>query len=121
MTRYDHSLVWIYNNALFILVWQHFFADFVCQTSWMALGKSKSNKPLFIHIAVYTSTFFFWGAQFAIINGFTHLVIDYFTSRFTSKMWATGNHRMFWIGIGFDQALHVTILLWTAKYLLLSF
>lgn len=127
MTRYDYFLIWIYNHSLFILVWQHFFADFVCQNSYMALGKSRSNKPLFLHIAVYTSTFFFWGVKFALINGLTHLVVDYFTSRFTSKIWALGTYgnpngfRLFWIGIGFDQALHITILLWTAKYLLLAF
>lgn len=134
MTTYDNALVWIYNHSLFILVWQHFFADFVCQNSYMALGKSKSNKPLLLHIAVYTSTFFFWGVKFALINGMTHMITDYYTSRFTSKMWALGikesnpefkgrpiGFRLFWIGIGFDQAVHMTILLYTAKYLLLAF
>lgn len=127
MSWSDNALVWIYNHSLFILVWQHFFADFVCQNSYMALGKSKSNKPLLLHVAVYTSTFFFWGVPFALINGLTHLLTDYFTSRFTSKMWARGiagdpmGFRLFWIGIGFDQAVHLSILLYTAKYLLLAF
>ena len=127
MNYSDYALIWIYNHALYLLVWQHFFADFICQTSNMALGKSKSNKWLLIHIAAYTSTFFFWGVQFALVNGLSHLVIDYFTSRFSSKMWKRGmegdpmGYRLFWITIGADQALHVTILLWTASRFLLAF
>ena len=127
MTTYDYVLIWIYNHSLFILIWLHFLSDFVCQTSDMALGKSKSNKWLLIHIGVYTIPFLFFGVKFALINGISHLIIDYFTSRFNSKMWARGvagdplGYRLFWIGIGFDQALHITILLWTAKYLLLAF
>jgi hypothetical protein len=130
MTYYllkDQLLMWIYNNSIFVLIWMHFVMDFVCQTHNMALGKSKSNKWLLIHIAVYSTPFLFFGVPFALINGLTHLVIDYFTSRFNSKMWKKGTDgdpfgfRLFWIGIGFDQALHATILMWLAKHLLLAF
>lgn len=136
MTTYDNALVWIYNHSLYILVVMHWIADFVCQTSYMALGKSKSNKPLLLHVSVYTLPFFFWGVKFALVNGVCHFMVDYVTARFNSKMWARGmgdpkatppipgdpfGFRMFWIGIGFDQMVHMLVLLWTAQYLLLAF
>jgi hypothetical protein len=127
MTTYDNFIVWTYNHSLYILVWMHFFMDFVCQSNQMALNKSKSNKWLAYHIVVYTLPFLFWGVKFALINGVAHFFTDYYTSRFSSKMWKRGvdgdpfGYRLFWVCIGFDQALHLTVLLYTAQYLLFAF
>lgn len=103
---------------IILVVWIHWVADFVLQTDAMAKGKSKSNKWLSYHIAAYTFILLCaFGWKFAIVNGALHWVTDYFTSRKTSKLWASGKVHDFFVVIGFDQAIHMTILILTAAYL----
>ncbi len=97
----------------------HFLADFVFQSSKMATGKSKSLKWLSIHVGVYALVslisfyvisihfsnnlyaFYWWG-----INVAMHFMVDFFTSKITSKYWEEKNMRFFFVMIGFDQLLH---------------
>ena len=97
----------------------HFLADFVFQSSQMATGKSKSLKWLSIHVGVYglvslisafiigfdleilSLGFIWWG-----INVGLHFVVDFFTSKITSRFWEQKNMRLFFVMIGFDQLLH---------------
>lgn len=82
----------------------HFVADFLFQSDWMALNKSKSWKALGAHVGVYTLTLGFivalgqppaeypYGAiidfgWFLLINGIVHFVQDAITSRITSALW----------------------------------
>lgn len=95
---------------IILVLWVHWLADFVLQTDKMARGKSKSNKWLSIHIAVYTLPLLVFGWKFALFNGACHWVIDYFTSRMTSKLWAKQDVHNFFVVIGLDQALHTTLL-----------
>lgn len=111
---------------ILLIVWLHYIADFVCQTDYMARGKSKSNLPLVLHISVYSLVMFlgtlyifgfFWSLIFAVANGVTHYYVDYVTSRVSSKKYAEGklgsttipNFGFFSI-IGLDQAIHYTCL-----------
>jgi len=95
-----------------ILVWMHFFADFILQSDSMATKKSSSNKWLGLHIAAYSLPFFLWlGWYFALINGIAHFITDWCTSRITSKLWAEKKVHWFFVTIGFDQAIHITTLL----------
>lgn len=121
MTYYDHTLIWIYNNSLYVLIWLHFVMDFMCQTDSMALNKSSSNKWLLIHVGVYSTPFLFFGVPFALINGLSHLMIDYVTSRINKRLWEAKKVHWFFVGVGFDQAMHMSILLWLAKHFLLAF
>ena len=116
------------------LLLAHYISDFVLQTDYMARGKSKSMKPLSIHIAVYSFslmvlTWFLFSnglamILFVLINGLSHLVIDYFTSRQSSKLFAQGkagsdkipNFGAFSV-IGFDQLLHTVILIVSFAFL----
>ncbi len=104
----------------------HFLADFVFQSSKMATGKSKSIKWLSIHVGVYglvslISAFIigfelkdisvglvWWG-----INVGLHFIVDFFTSKLTSKFWEQKNMRLFFVMIGFDQLLHNVCLITT--------
>ena len=52
----------------------------------MATKKSSSNKWLLLHVAVYTIPFLMFGWLFALVNGIAHLIVDYFTSRITTKL-----------------------------------
>jgi len=82
--------------ALFLIV-THFVADWVLQSNWMALNKSKNWEALLAHVLTYS--FVFWlvlcamGYQDGFLYGFTiitfatHFVTDAVTSRITSKLW----------------------------------
>lgn len=65
----------------------HFLGDFILQSNWMALGKSKSWYPLLIHTLVYSACFLPFGLLFWAITFVTHTATDFFTSRWTSKLW----------------------------------
>lgn len=92
------------------IVWTHFIADFLLQTKQMAELKSSSNVMLGFHAFVYACPFIWVGIQYAIINGVLHFIVDWITSRQTSRLWLERKVRLFFIVIGFDQAIHLTCL-----------
>jgi hypothetical protein len=92
------------------LIWLHFIADFLCQNDKMALKKSSSNKWLGIHCLIYGAFFLFYGIEFAVLAGLSHFVIDWTTSRINKKLWTSGERHWFFTMIGFDQALHLSVL-----------
>ena len=116
----------------------HFVSDFLFQTDWMALNKSKSNKALTIHAAVYSLLFLAFGLRFAAITFLAHWITDYFTSKWTSKLWffrelpatvqyegeepihlweyVDGKRHWFFVAIGFDQLIHFVTLALTWRY-----
>lgn len=98
---------------IYAILFIHFVADFVLQTDAMSRGKSTSNRWLITHIAVYSLPFLMFGPLYSIVNSATHLVIDYVTSRMTSTLWKKGEVHNFFVVIGFDQFLHVAILVAT--------
>jgi hypothetical protein len=95
---------------MYALIWIHFIADFILQSDTMALNKSKSVKWLLIHAAVYAIPFLIWGPLFCMMAFITHAVIDFFTSKGTSWLWQRNQRHWFFTLIGFDQALHLTML-----------
>ena len=107
-----------------LLVWFHFIGDFIAQTDRMAIGKSKSNLHLGHHCAVYAVHIAFVCSivmplgvlvPMVLMNTGSHFIIDYLTSRANARLWVAGERHWFFTMIGFDQALHVTILLYTAS------
>ena len=95
-----------------IPIWVHWIADFVLQSDSMAKNKSTSNKWLLCHVSTYTAVLSMcFGWQYGLLNGVTHLIVDFFTSRATSALWKKGEVHWFFVVIGFDQAIHITILL----------
>lgn len=95
----------------------HWLADFVFQTHWQSINKSKNNVALFRHVMIYT---FIIGAFCAIIifpfdirvtvfvaiNGVLHFITDYFTSRLNAYLWAKKDVHNFFVSVGFDQLIH---------------
>jgi hypothetical protein len=102
------------------LIWIHFVADFILQTDKMALNKSKSNRWLGIHVVVYSCPFLIFGWKFALVTGVFHFVTDYITSRGTSYLWRKEMRHWFFVLIGFDQAIHLTTLLLTYRFIYLQ-
>ena len=101
----------------FILIWFHFLADFCTQTDKMATNKSSSNFWLGLHALCYTLIFFYFGWRFAIVTGAAHFVTDWITSRGTSYLWKTKQVRRFFALVGLDQAIHLTTLAYTYRWL----
>lgn len=116
----------------------HFLGDFILQSDWMALNKSKAWDVLFIHCAVYSACFFAWGPHFMALTFVLHFAVDFCTSRLTSKLWfmeiaqidwpgetrrmlyqpKTPNPRhWFFVMIGLDQLIHYTMLILTLRIL----
>lgn len=93
-----------------ILIWIHFIADFVLQTREIAKGKSSNIALLGLHCLLYTIPFLCFGWKFALINGLCHFLVDFATSKATSYLWKKEKERAFFTMIGFDQAIHLTIL-----------
>jgi len=118
---------------IYLVLFSHWFADFVCQTDYQAQNKSKSMIALSSHISSYTVATIAvltigtmaLGTEvglvdilmYSAINGVVHMFIDFFTSRVSSRLWARGKVHYFFVTIGFDQFLHVAILIYTMSLL----
>lgn len=92
-------------RVVYVLLVAHFVADFIFQSDWMALNKSKRWDALAVHVAVYAmvlglvtavSCAVVLGmplppdhgfAKFYYINAGAHFVQDAITSRITSRLW----------------------------------
>ena len=96
----------------------HWIADFVLQTHWQAQNKSKNMEALARHVGVYTVTLLVGTAvifgqsailfafAFVALNGILHFVTDYFTSRWTSALYAKQDWHNFFAVVGLDQLIH---------------
>lgn len=96
-----------------VLIWLHFFADFVCQSDKMAVNKSTDSWQLFLHVLVYSMFFIWWGPIFFWVTFYAHMATDYVTSRVTARLYKAGHRHWFFVVIGFDQALHMSQLVLT--------
>ena len=122
-------------STLIYLCFAHYIADFVCQTDWMAVNKSKFNVPLLAHVCTYSCVLFLLLLVlepsfktlllFIFINATLHFIIDFFTSRLSSHLKSVnklGSSSIpnfgFFSVIGFDQFLHYTCLFITYSELL---
>ena len=112
-------------EVLILIMFIHWVADFLFQTKERAINKSKSNYYLFQHVLVYTLTFYVFGLTFyssisAIafcgITFLFHFITDYFTSRWTSRLYRNKKFYgfpSFFSVIGLDQFLHFVQLILT--------
>ena len=108
---------------LILLLFMHFLSDFVFQSREQADSKSSSILALLEHCYEYTC----WiGITTIVISGvfnkigvdvrgilwytaslgYTHLCIDFCTSKFNKWAYKKKQDKLFWTGIGFDQWLH---------------
>ena len=124
---------------IYVLLVAHFVGDFICQSDWQAINKSKSWRALTGHVMAYTlvlelALMFEWaidlnrplpvlqasGLVFILVNAAAHFVQDAITSRINSKLWQANERHWFFVGIGGDQLLHYVTLFATAEWLLVG-
>ena len=123
-------------SILILALFAHWFGDFVLQSDWMAINKSRSWSALAAHAAVvsaplalvfalaasgrYASS---WDVIMsaalvgAAVNGAAHFAIDAVTSRINARLWAAEQRHWFFVCIGFDQWLHVSLIIATLAVL----
>ena|SRR5215467_3687201 len=111
--------------ALIALLAVHWLADFVLQSHWMSVNKSKRLDALALHVITYTATLsvgsaLIFGVQdlglllvFIGVNGILHFATDYVTSRITSRLWQQQREHLFFVVVGFDQLIHQVTLIAT--------
>jgi hypothetical protein len=103
---------------MLLLTVKHVIADFVLQTSWMAIGKDQREGwalPLLAHCGVHFAVALvfilivaprFWFV--AVIDFVVHITVDRCKGLVSSRLGVTqeNHHPWFWTLIGVDQALH---------------
>lgn len=121
------------------LLFIHWVSDFLLQNDWMATNKSKKISALLAHTFIY-STFFvimFWLGglmgiipivslsvlfELLLILFASHSLIDYLSSKTTTRLYANKRYRAFFDVIGFDQLMHyATIFMFMEFYELYIF
>lgn len=117
--------------TILALLFIHFIADFLCQTDYMALNKSKNSTVLLLHTGTYTVVMglcIVWWVPvewlsswrlvlFLLATFSTHTIQDYTTSRITANLWKKEKRYWFFAVIGLDQWLHSLQLILCYEYL----
>ena len=110
---------------LICLLAVHWLGDFVLQSHWMSVNKSKRLDALAIHVATYTTTLLVGSALlfgvheigplalFVGVNGTLHFATDFVTSQITSRLWHQQREHLFFVAVGFDQLIHQVTLVTT--------
>ncbi|HEU5141494.1 MAG TPA: DUF3307 domain-containing protein [Bacillales bacterium] len=102
-----------------ILLVGHFVGDFLFQTNWMAVNKSKKWSPLFTHCVVYTAVV----ALFGLMGGglspvgiavifVGHVILDRktFVSFWVRYIQTARGSDAVWLEIVADQIFHILLL-----------
>lgn len=125
-------------TLIYVLLVAHFVGDFICQSDWMALNKSKRWDALTLHVGVYSAVLYVfvhlgayivagvWPRQLPLfvpivaghvgINAVAHFAQDAITSRINARLWQANQRHWFFVGIGADQLLHYVTLFVTAGW-----
>ena len=122
---------------LVYILFVHYVADFICQTRYQAMNKSRGksffNDVLFGHVLVYSIIWFLawvavspttgWGLlqcfEFSVITFICHYTTDYFTSRINKYFFDKLDYHNGFNGVGAYQILHYLQLWFTFKMLTL--
>ena len=118
------TMLWHFLGLLAV----HWLADFVLQTHWQASNKSKNMEALARHVGTYTivllvGAVIIFGQSapmwaFVAVNAVLHFAADYFTSRWSSALYAKQDWHNFFVVIGLDQLIHQATLALTMVWIL---
>lgn len=106
----------------------HWLGDFVLQSHWMSINKSKRIDALAVHVAIYAGVLWFasillFGQTrtvlvFVLVNGAAHFATDFVTSRITSYLWSKERVHDFFVVVGVDQLMHQVTLAATLVWIM---
>ena len=112
--------------TLIVLLTINYVTDFLFQTKKQGENKSHSLYWLSMHVFTFTTYFtgllcfynifahaFTWENLFllTLINGATHFIVDFISSKCTSYFYKKTQFRAFLKTIGFDTLVHTIILI----------
>lgn len=100
-------------TVIYVLLVAHFVGDFICQSDWMAINKSKDWHALASHVFTYAGVLSLVLAawivlslndttttanllSFVFINAAAHFAQDAITSRINSRLWFFRMHEGAW-------------------------
>ena len=97
----------------------HFVGDWLLQTNWQAVNKSRNVRALNHHVLTYTldlATVMIWVVPiwWVVVNGLAHFATDAVTSKLTSYYSVQGERQRFFTVIGADQLIHYATLTGTS-------
>jgi Protein of unknown function (DUF3307) len=107
----------------------HWLGDFVLQSRWMSVNKSKRLDALSLHAVTYTATLMVGSGLvlglhpvgllvlFVGANGVLHFATDFVTSRITSRLWCQQREHDFFVMVGLDQLVHQVTLATTLWFI----
>lgn len=115
-------------GLFYILVVTHFIADFILQGNKIAINKRFLNKYLIFHSLTCSLAFLLPLINFpirSVVWGFliiflTHILIDGLRVEIGRIYKLTPKDYIFWVSLGVDQILHVSVLYFVACFLVLS-
>jgi hypothetical protein len=100
--------------TLVSIFWLHFIGDFVFQTRYIADNKSDRPSILILHaLILYPIPLLLINPYWALVNGLLHWPIDHLSSKYTEYFHEEENYYGFFTVIGADQAIHLTLLIYT--------
>jgi len=114
-------------SGFVVLLLAHWVGDFVLQSQWQAMNKSKRLDALALHVAIYSAVLLVaavtllgpWrGLLFTLANAALHFATDFVTSRLTSRFWERQEWHRFFVMVGFDQFIHQATLAATLALML---
>lgn len=117
MVGYDYFKCYIYNYMV-IIIWLHFIADFILQWDSISTTKWNSLKSLGTHCTIYGIPFLYFGLNFALVTVGAHFIVDFISSKLTHHYRVKEQYHWFFVVIGWDQAIHMSILILTWKYMI---
>ena len=102
-----------------LLMLVHFIGDFLLQPRKIADIKYKNIYALLLHCFLYTLPFFvfyYFNLCFVIATFCLHFLVDFQSSKLTHKFANEEQWYSFFVTIGFDQLLHILLLLATFRF-----
>lgn len=67
----------------------HIFGDYILQSDWMAMNKSKRSIPCLVHVLIYTSVFLIFTTSWKalLVIGGVHFILDRFPIIIRRLIW----------------------------------
>src|SRR5262249_5011115 len=114
-------------SGFVLLLLAHWVGDFVLQSQWQAMNKSKRLDALALHVAIYAAVLLVAavtllgagrGLGSTLVNAALHFATDFVTSRVTARFWERQEWHRFFVMVGLDQFVHQATLAATLALML---